>query len=524
MQFLQKQKKRVAICAGQQNKPRANLPVLTMKTQLLNFVAKHRYVCGFMLLSLFFHVLAGIVSMGYHQADEHFQILEPIGWKLGFYGSQDLAWEFTEKIRSGIQIFLGYAIGKALLWGGVYSPFTLAGVLRQLSGVLWWALTWAFYAKWKNQFSLPFLQKALLVFSALLWFLPYLHVRYSSESWGGLLFFFGLYICLYLSKEGKGRFLPYLFGGLLMGLSFYFRFQMAFAIVGFLGWMLWYKKFNLSTFSGLLFGALIAISIGTLADYWLYGEWVLTHYNYFFQNIVEGKAAGFGTNPFYSYVPMFIEHTAMPLSPFLLVLLFLGIWAGRKNPFTWVLVVFVIAHSAVAHKEFRFLFPMVAIMPLIFTQGLGVVYLWFEKLNPSVVKFTVRAFITINVVLLGLSMAKPASEQEALFKAFYIVQKEHKNTKIAFTQKDPFDNGLKMNFFRYCNDCFYKWEEGMVKENKTELYIYTRKLNELPNYAGTYTQLEYSTAPIVSQTLNFGHWQERTNNGFLWHISTNRSE
>lgn len=500
------------------------MPKLTMITRLLNVVVQHRYVGGFMLLSLLLHILAAIVSTGYHQADEHFQILEPIGWKLGFYGSQDLAWEFTEKIRSGVQIFLGYAIGKALLWGGVYSPFMLTAILRQLTGVLWWVLTWAFYAKWKKQFSHPFQQKALVVFCALLWFLPYLHVRYSSESWGGLLFFFGLYVCLYLSKKEKGGFASYLFGGLLMGLSFYFRFQMAFAIVGFLGWMFWYKKFSLSTFIGLLAGGLIAISLGTLADYWLYSEWVLTHYNYFFQNIVAGKAAGFGTSPFYSYVPMFLEHAALPISALLLVLLLLGMWAGRTSPFTWVLVVFVFAHSVVAHKEFRFLFPMGAVMPLLLTHGLGIVHQWLEERKPEIIKIFARGFIVANVLLFGLSIAKPASEHESLFKAFYIVQKEHKNTKIAFTHKDPFDNGLKMNFFRYCSDCFYKWEERIVKENSNDIYIYTRKLNELPNYAGTTTELEYSTAPIVPQTLNFGHWQERTNNGFLWHISTPKSE
>lgn len=488
-----------------------------MKTQLLNFFRQQNYLYSFMLFSLFTHILAAIVSTGYHHADEHFQILEPLGWKLGLYGAQDLAWEFTEKIRPGLQIGIGYGVAKILMALGLYNPFTLTATLRQITGLLWWLLTWAFYKKWSVEFKQPFQVKALLLFSVILWFLPYLHVRYSSESWGGLAFFTGLYVCLYSDKGIVKKGMRYMVGGLLMGLSFYFRFQMGFAIIGFLGWLLWSKKLEWSSFFGLIIGAIVAVVIGTVADCWLYGEWLISPYNYFYQNIIAGKAAGFGTSPFYSYIPYFVKHAFFPIGILLLILLGIGAFASYKSPYTWVLVAFVLAHSTVAHKELRFMFPMVAILPYLLTKGLVEVIQWRKNTNPLVIKYGVRWFITINCVLMGLTMLKPASEQEALFKAFYLVHNKDKDVRIAFAEKDPFDNGLQMNFFRYCDDCFYKWgeEETIGKD----IYMYTYEINNLPNDSRAFAKLKYSTAPIVAEALNFNNWQERTNHGYFWQVS-----
>ncbi|MGV3596615.1 MAG: hypothetical protein ACO1PI_02040 [Bacteroidota bacterium] len=488
-----------------------------MKTILpKGFFTQNGYANSFMLFSLLTHTLAAIVSTGFHHADEHFQLLEPLGWKLGFYGSDDLAWEFTDKIRSGLQIMLGWIVGKTMLAAEAYSPFMLTAILRQLTGLLWWMLTWAFYKRWSADNKDTIVKKALLLFSACLWFLPYLHVRFSSESWGGLLFFAGLYVILYPVKKSRIN-LSWLLGGLLMGLSFYFRFQMAFAIVGFVAWAFRYKKVTPASFSLLVSGGVIAAAVGTLTDYWLYNQWVCTPYNYFFQNIVADKASSFGTSPFYSYVTMFIETAAPPLSIVLLVLLGIGLWTARKSPYAWILVAFVMAHSAVAHKEFRFMFPMVALMPYVCAQGLLAIKSRLSNLSPSAIKYAVKGLVAFNIALMAISLMKPASEREALFKAFYIVHNTHKNTKIVFAEKDPFDCGLQMNFFRYCNSCFVKQNEVNTAANEP-FFLYTDKIGGVVLQKNSIASLEYCVAPIVPQPMNIGHWQERTNKGFLWKI------
>ena len=46
----------------------------------------------FILLSLFFHLLAAYFSVGYYQQDEHFSVLEPINYKLG--KDSTLGWDY----------------------------------------------------------------------------------------------------------------------------------------------------------------------------------------------------------------------------------------------------------------------------------------------------------------------------------------------------------------------------------------------------------------------------------------------
>jgi hypothetical protein len=58
------------------------------------------------------------------------------------------------------------------------------------------------------------------------------------------------------------------------------------------------KKAWFAQLMALALGALLAVGFGFITDYWLYGEWVCAPYNYFFSNIMEGKAANFGCRRF----------------------------------------------------------------------------------------------------------------------------------------------------------------------------------------------------------------------------------
>jgi GPI mannosyltransferase 3 len=53
-------------------------------------------------------------SHGYYHGDEHWQILEYSNYKIGQIPASQLAWEFNEKIRSGIQPAMVYGLIKAL--------------------------------------------------------------------------------------------------------------------------------------------------------------------------------------------------------------------------------------------------------------------------------------------------------------------------------------------------------------------------------------------------------------------------
>src|SRR5580700_10677978 len=76
-------------------------------------------------------ILAGIVvqliaiwfSEGYHQADEHWQILELANYKLNIFTPQSLTWEFNHRIRSTFLPFIVYSIRKTLFFVHITNPF-----------------------------------------------------------------------------------------------------------------------------------------------------------------------------------------------------------------------------------------------------------------------------------------------------------------------------------------------------------------------------------------------------------------
>lgn len=77
-----------------------------------------------------------VCSLGVHHADEHFQILEFAGWKLGITPEADLPWEFTERMRPALQPAMVVILHHALSLFGEPDPFTVAMLLRMLAAAL----------------------------------------------------------------------------------------------------------------------------------------------------------------------------------------------------------------------------------------------------------------------------------------------------------------------------------------------------------------------------------------------------
>ncbi len=142
-------------------------------------------------------------SEGYHHPDEHFQILELANYRLGGTPAADLPWEFGERMRPGLQPGLAYTVICGLKMIGIASPFLQAFGLRLISGWLMWLLIYAWARQLGHSFAYEKGAALLLWLSLLLWFMPYLSVRFSSELWAGLSFLTGLFlITQFIDKEG----------------------------------------------------------------------------------------------------------------------------------------------------------------------------------------------------------------------------------------------------------------------------------------------------------------------------------
>ncbi len=106
-----------------------------------------------------------------------------------------------------------------------------------------------------------------------------------------------------------------------------------------------------------------AIIYGFL-DFCGWGEWFHSALTYLKANIMEDKSRNFGTSPFWYYADVF--WTSMPLSTLLLLAsaALLGKKAGNRNSIAVLAMAlaFIGVHSAIPHKEFRFIFSAIPLL------------------------------------------------------------------------------------------------------------------------------------------------------------------
>ncbi len=375
-------------------------------------------------------------AIGFHQGDEHFQILEFAIHRAGVEGAE-LAWEYHEQMRPGLQPYLAYCLYRVLGLFGEVDPFFMAGLLRFFSAALFLGVAVTVYNRYRSAFPG---KSALRWFALLLlfsWCNVYAGVRFASESWSGACFAFGL--LLYPLPElgdpemkssvitrslfwrgrrcggGAGHTPPrnlmskaFLAGG-LFGLSFEFRYQLAIAVVGFILWLLIATKVNWKHLAATVAGGLLAVGIGTLTDAWLYDEWVFAPWKYLEQNLIQGKAATFGTKPWYGYVEYIFERGVPPLSLVYLAAIGYFCYRYRWDPVTWSFLLFFVVHSILSRKDIRFLFPMLPFLPLAVAVLYRDLRLRYGKdfLRRGWRRMAFRTLIVISCVLLAWVMIRP---------------------------------------------------------------------------------------------------------------------
>lgn len=292
---------------------------------------------------------------GVFQIDEYFQIVEPASFLLGRTTSPELMWEFKERIRPFLQPAIYAGLGRLAEYAGVKSPFALLWVFRMATGLFSGVASIVAYRSVAPGMRDPFLKTLLAASLALLYFVPFLGVRTSSETVSGALLLMGLALKIGQKRDAARS----LVAGLLLGLSIQVRYQAGFAVVGIALHDLVYGPAGrrLRTVLPLAAGVVVTTAIGLAIDAWAYGGFVLTPWNYFKVNLLEGQAATFGTLPFLAY-PVLLLLAFPPYGAFLALGLAL-IWLRRpRHLITWASVPFVVGHSLVGHKEVRFLFPL----------------------------------------------------------------------------------------------------------------------------------------------------------------------
>jgi phosphatidylinositol glycan class B len=466
-------------------------------------------------LLLFGGLLAFLItayfSDGHFHPDEHFQILEFANYKRGITPGDALPWEFGDKIRPSLQPTLACLVLETFQFIGIESPFTQIFLLRLITAFLAWLVIAKLSLLVVDQFRSEISKKIFLGFSLLLWFVPFISVRFSSENYASITFFAAVYLILkYFKDHQKQSIIQIVFAGVLLGLSFFFRFQMAFALMGLGLWLLFVQIANVKTILWLVFPALAVMLFCVGLDWSFYGEKVLTPFNYFYQNLTLNKAAEFGETPWWDYFKLLIEKGIPPFSILLLVFLFWGGFQQKRSVFLWVFVPFLLGHMAVGHKELRFMFPVV--FAFIYLVAIGMDAFLARYSYKKSWKWLIVPAIAINFLALTAEAITP---QQTIINYYKFLYKESNKVPLVLICKNE-------DIYKVVGNQIYFYKAPKLKtvickdDTEIQAYLDTANIKRLflleldfsadVNFKNYSDQKVYFAYPQWIKAFNFNDW------------------
>lgn len=354
--------------------------------------------------AVLFHIIAAIFSIGYYYADEQYQVIEFSGYKLGTHTTNELAWEFKYQLRSGFLPSVCYFFLSVFKLFGLSNPFHQAIALRLFSAVLsltaMACLVNTFTQSFKNNIS----QKAFIFSTFLLWFLPFLDVRFASETFAAALFIISFCMLHQSQFTAKKNFLIIA----LIASTILMRYQMLLPFLIMAFWYLIYTK-DRTVLMLILSGIGFSFLAGLFIDFYFYETWTVPLYNYA-SMILTGSGPDFGSEPWYFYFIQLSTKSFLPIG-LLLIVAFIYYWIQNpKSLITWITLCYFMVHCFLPHKELRFLFPMLFFSPLVIgflieTLAAGLK----EKWALQSFKTTLYVLGIINLMIAVVVVLLPAS-------------------------------------------------------------------------------------------------------------------
>ena len=293
-------------------------------------------------------------SVTFYFPDEHYQILEFVSYKLGATRAADLPWEYSARIRPWLQPLLYFLVAKPLTLLGVTDMFTLAFMLRLLTGLFSLTALAVFARAVLATIEGEEEKRAFIGYLPLFGFLPYLFVRTSSETFSAAFFALGLAVAM-----GGISARRLALAGLFCGLAFESRYQTGLMGLGIFAWAAVIRRVRLPALAAFLGGGMLALILGALADRWGYGQWVFPPLGYVDVNLMQGVAAHrFGSEPAIAYIYLLPAQIFFAITLVLMVAMAAMWLRNPRHAVTWASLPFVLGHVVIAHKEARFLFPL----------------------------------------------------------------------------------------------------------------------------------------------------------------------
>jgi phosphatidylinositol glycan class B len=372
-----------------------------------------------LITGLVIQVIVAITATGSYHPDQHFQIIEFSSYQVGTPNGAAALWEFYNPVRPTLQIYLFSGWHYFINSLGISNPYTELKILRIILGLMMFMLFNAIAIYYFKGYQKKVVYAVLLILN-FSWFLPYVKVQFSSEIVSAL-FFFGTAWLYDLKKERTPGIAFLLFIGFLFSLAFYFRFQVGFLLAGFGLWLIWIArkpKHILPIAIGFILGSLL----NTWLDHDFYHKLVITPYEYYYANIIDKRAALFGTSSFLRYIGLFVAVvTVPPLSIFLFYYAIKGFFKNYKHPLFITTMLFIIAHCFVGHKEERFMFPILFILPIWIGWGLPAFFNYYDICRKWI-RYLIKGMLIFSMVLNSVLLV-------LLFESIFSVHPFHRNAQ-----------------------------------------------------------------------------------------------
>jgi GPI mannosyltransferase 3 len=308
----------------------------------------------FLPIALWFRVVAAQIPNLIHP-DEIFQTLEPAHHLA--YGYGVVTWEWREGIRSWVFPAFLAAVMRATSWMGPESSGYLRGVTLVLSLIslttVWFGFVWA-----KRTGGM---EAAIIAAGCCATWYQLIDFggKALSEVLATHLLLPGLYLGCYAEEipERKRLF----WAGLLCGLAVSFRIQLAPAVAFALLWFCgaqWRKRLI-----PLGAGFILPVAVFGIVDVFTWSYPLQSFLRYFWVNAMEGRSDTYGVEPWHWYL-LVLLHSFGPM------LFFVAVGCLRSPFLGWITLIILASHSTLAHKEERFLYPLI---PFVLTlAALGV--------------------------------------------------------------------------------------------------------------------------------------------------------
>lgn len=305
----------------------------------------------------------GLGDDGIYWPDEIYQSLEPAHRLVYGYGL--VAWEFVEGARNWALPGVVAGVLSLARAVGLDSPAEYLAAVRVFFVALSALTAWGIFRLARAYGAEELAAAAGASVFALAGPIVYFGHRAMSETASALPVVFGLALAVEATDREKWRARLWA-GASLLGIAVLLRLQNGVFCLGLLGILAGRRKWRLAAEA---FAVLCGWAfVYGLLDKLTWGGWFHSAFKYLQFNVVEGKAAQWGTAPFLWYLDVLWR--AMPA---VAVALAFGLLCSlRRAPgLALTAFAFFLLHAWTPHKELRFLLPMLPVVCALAAIGLS---------------------------------------------------------------------------------------------------------------------------------------------------------